>query len=105
MNRVITMVTQVDDLIVDPFCGTGTTLIAAEQASRNWLAADCSLTACKQTIGRLNEQTGRNCVLLTGDEARCFPVQNTVAELIRALVPLTDSIPADTHELNRFCRI
>jgi 16S rRNA G966 N2-methylase RsmD len=99
MNRIVAMVTQVDDLIVDPFCGTGTTLIAAEQSSRNWLAADCSLTACKQTIDRLSKQTGRNCVLLTDDEARRFPVQNTVAELIRALPPLADSIPTDTHEL------
>lgn len=99
MNRVVAMVTQVDDVIVDPFCGTGTTLIAAEQSNRNWLAADCSLAACKQTIGRLSEQTGCNCVLLTDDEARRFPVQNTVAELIRALPPLADSIPTDTHEL------
>jgi len=99
MNRIVAMFTQVDDVIVDPFCGTGTTLIAAEHSGRNWLAADCSLTACEQTISRLNEQTGRNCVLLTDDEARRFPVQNTVAELIRALPPLADSIPTDTHEL------
>ena len=99
MNRVVTMLTQVDDLIVDPFCGTGTTLIAAEQSRRNWLAADCSLTACEQTIGRLKEQTGCKCIFLTDDDARRFPVQNTVAELIRALPPLADSISTDTHEL------
>lgn len=99
MNRIVAMVTQVDDVIVDPFCGTGTTLIAAEQSSRKWLAADCSLTACKQTIGRLSQQTGCNCALITDDEARLFPVQTTVAELIRVLPPLADSIPTDTLEL------
>ena len=99
MNRIIAMVTEVNDLIVDPFCGTGTTLIAAEQSSRNWLAADCSLTACTQTIRRLSEQTGCNCVLLNDDEVRRFPVQNTVAELIRALPPLAASITTDIYEL------
>jgi hypothetical protein len=99
MNRIISMVTQVNDLIVDPFCGTGTTLLAAEQSNRKWIAADCSLIACKQTIERLNKQTNRNCTLVTDNEAHRVPVQKTVAELIRMLPPLTDSIPTDTHEL------
>lgn len=97
MNRIVVMVTQVNDVIVDPFCGTGTTLIAAEQSGRKWIAADQSLAACKQTIDRLVEQTGYKGDLLTGDDARRLPVQDTVADLIRALPPPADS--TDTHEL------
>lgn len=99
MKRIITMVSEAGDLIVDPFCGTGTTLIAAEQSRRNWLGADCSATACQQTINRLSDQVQGNSVFLTGDEAHAFPVQSTVGDLIRALPPLTDSLPTDTHEL------
>ncbi len=99
MHRIIEMFTQVADLIVDPFCGTGTTLVAAELSRRNWIAADCSLIACKQTIERLRKEAGRGCTLLSADEARRFPVQTTVAELIRALPPLADSAPTDTQEL------
>jgi len=99
MNRIVAMVTHVEDVIVDPFCGTGTTAIAAEQSRRKWIAGDCSLIACQQAIVRLCEQTGRTFVLQMEDEARGFPVQSSVTELIRALRSLTDSIPTDTHEL------
>jgi len=41
------------DLVVDPFCGSGTTLDAANQCGRPWVGIDESFVAAKATINRL----------------------------------------------------
>lgn len=99
MIRIVEMVTQVRDVIVDPFCGTGTTLIAALHTNRQWLASDLSLSACNQTIERLREHSKQEWHLLTEETARSLPVCNTVTEMIRRLPPLADGISVDILEV------
>jgi len=41
------------DLVVDPFCGSGTTLQAAAELGRDWIGMDQSFIALKATITRL----------------------------------------------------
>jgi adenine-specific DNA-methyltransferase len=50
------------DIVVDPFCGSGTTLHAAHDLSRKWIGFDQSFTAAKATINRL-----RNGLVPMGD--------------------------------------
>lgn len=39
-ERIIRASSRPGDLVLDPFCGSGTTLVAAERLGRRWLAAD-----------------------------------------------------------------
>ena len=53
MKQIIELVTDEGDLVVDPFCGSGTTLVAAKLLSRNSIGIDISEDAIKLTLSRL----------------------------------------------------
>jgi site-specific DNA-methyltransferase (adenine-specific) len=55
LKRIIHASTDENDLILDPFCGSGTTLVAAEQLGRDWIGIDKSKIACEITRGRLSK--------------------------------------------------
>ena len=40
LERIISMTTKPGDVVLDPFCGSGTTLIAAEKLGRQWVGID-----------------------------------------------------------------
>jgi len=54
--------TKKDDLILDPFCGSGTTVIAAEQLGRVCYAAELDLRYCDVIVRRWEELTGHKVV-------------------------------------------
>lgn len=53
---LITLSSKPDDIVLDCFCGSGTTLYAAQQAGRNWIGIDLSDLAI--SIARDRIQTG-----------------------------------------------
>ncbi|OQY28176.1 MAG: hypothetical protein B6244_07945 [Candidatus Cloacimonetes bacterium 4572_55] len=55
LERIITMSTNENDLILDPFVGGGTTIIVAEQQKRKWIGIDQSVQAIKITDLRLQK--------------------------------------------------
>lgn len=44
-----------DDVILDPFCGCGTTLVVAHRLGRKWIGVDVSPKACRVIETRLNK--------------------------------------------------
>ncbi|MEO6062804.1 MAG: DNA methyltransferase, partial [Thermoflexales bacterium] len=46
-----------NDLVIDPFCGSGTTLEAAQRLGRKWLGIDASAGAVEVARGRLAAAT------------------------------------------------
>lgn len=62
------------DLVVDPFCGSGTTLHAARDLDRRFLGVDASFTAAKATLRRM-----RHGLEAMGDFVK--PTENRTPEL------------------------
>lgn len=57
-TRLVRMFSFVGDIVVDPFCGSGTTMLAAMNTNRNSIGVETEEYYCDQTINRLNrEQT------------------------------------------------
>ena len=42
-----------EDLVIDPFLGSGTTAVVAEQLNRNWMGCDQSKEYCQWAVGRI----------------------------------------------------
>ena len=54
LDRIILASSNPGDVVLDPFCGSGTALVAADRAGRQWIGIDASLEAIR--IAR--ERTG-----------------------------------------------
>lgn len=53
-RRIIGMSSNPGDLVLDPFCGSGTTLVAAKKMGRRYLGIDTNLNATKLAEERLS---------------------------------------------------
>jgi DNA modification methylase len=53
MERIVQLSSNAGDQILDPFCGSGTTLVAAQSLGRNWWGADSSVEANHIIVDRL----------------------------------------------------
>ncbi len=58
MDRLIKCCSKESDIVLDAFCGCGTTLVAAQRAKRNWIGIDISPTACREVVKRLSDECG-----------------------------------------------
>lgn len=55
LERVIEASSNSGDVVMDPFCGCGTTLHAAQNLGRQWIGIDVCVNACKVIEKRLRE--------------------------------------------------
>lgn len=67
LERIIRAASSKNDVVLDPFCGCGTTLVASQKLSRKWVGIDFSRTACKLMQKRLRKEFGINPQIITGD--------------------------------------
>ena len=56
LNRILEASSNPGDVVLDAFCGCGTTLHAAENLKRRWIGIDISPTACRVMAQRLVSQ-------------------------------------------------
>ena len=78
MDRIVKASSSKNDLVLDPFCGCGTTIAVAQKLQRKWIGIDVSPSACKLMKNRV-EKVGA-----TGTEIIGLPV--SIKEL-KALPP------------------
>lgn len=52
-NFLVTLLSRPDDIVLDPFCGSGSTLVSAELAGRHWIGIDKVRKHVKDATERL----------------------------------------------------
>ena len=55
LRRIILLASNAGDLVLDPFCGSGTTLVAAHQLGRRWIGIDINPQAIALARARLDD--------------------------------------------------
>ncbi len=65
LERIVKASSNEGDVVLDAFCGCGTTLVACENLNRKWLGIDVSPTACR-VMGERIETLGRRELPVTG---------------------------------------
>lgn len=77
LERIITASSNPGDIVLDPFCGCGTAIVAAQMLGRRWLGIDVTPIATSLIISRLADMDCRDTrVAKAGDAdyARAFDV-------------------------------
>ena len=80
MQRIIEASSNPGDIILDPFCGCGTTIEAAERAGRAWIGIDVAVHAIKVIEARLLDKLGADVAYKTEGMPRDFKSAVRLAE-------------------------
>lgn len=64
LERLILALSHEGDVVVDPFCGSGTTLVVAQRLGRRWMGCDCAVGAIRMTRKRLAALNADGCYRL-----------------------------------------
>ncbi len=83
LERLIRASSNQGDLVIDPFCGSGTTLVAAERLKRQWIGMDSSFLATSIALSRVRQEVNLKKVALAG-----FPTGRAAALKLRTDEPL-----------------
>jgi DNA modification methylase len=62
LERIIRASSEVDDVILDAYCGCGTTVTVAEQLHRKWIGIDITYQSISLILKRLEEEIGPSCL-------------------------------------------
>jgi site-specific DNA-methyltransferase (adenine-specific) len=69
LERIIQASSNPGDLVLDPFCGCGTTIDAAEKLGRDWIGIDVTQLAISLIKNRLQDTYGRRLKFVSGTGA------------------------------------
>ena len=58
LDRIIKASSNEGDVILDPFCGCATTLVAADRLQRDWIGIDISAKAAELVVERIRDDQG-----------------------------------------------
>jgi site-specific DNA-methyltransferase (adenine-specific) len=79
LNRILRAATDKDDVVLDPFCGCGTTIAAAEELGRRWIGIDVAFHAIKVIEERIRAQNA-NVIYDVGGIPRDFASAERLAQ-------------------------
>lgn len=67
LERIVKASSNKGDVVLDPFCGCGTTLVASQKLGRRWIGIDISATACKLMGKRLRKEFNITVNIIRGE--------------------------------------
>lgn len=73
LERIIDLASDTNDIILDPFCGSGTTLVAAALCGRNSIGIDISKEACELSEKRLKNPTKTESMVMNLGREKYLP--------------------------------
>ncbi len=85
LERIIKLVTDEGDLVVDPFSGSGTTLVAAHMLKRKFLGFDQNAEAVQLTQSRLTNPVKTESQLLQKGAAAYINQNAELSDVVRAV--------------------
>ena len=78
-KRIIAASSNKGDMVLDPFCGCGTTVIAAEQLDRQWIGIDLTYLA----IGTVKHQIVKLCAYSVRDKIKVFGTPENESQALK----------------------
>ena len=88
LERIIEISTNTGDIVLDPFCGSGTTLVAAKLLNRRFIGIDVSADACSIATKRV-ESPMKTTSALMEKGVECYltktPMENKVLASLEAV--------------------
>lgn len=94
LEQIIKIVTDEGDLVLDPFCGSGTTLVASKLLNRHFIGIDKSSDAIELSQKRLNELVKSKSFLLEKGEQTYI----NKSELEAAVLKSIDAVPVQRNQ-------
>jgi len=107
LNKVILSTTEPGDLVLDAFCGSGTTLAAAEKLQRRWIGCDSGLWAihtCRKRLLAIDGCQPFELLVVPANSGHADKLPQLTAEIhwpqpLTAQVELTDFCLADLRAI------
>src|SRR5438132_4002939 len=81
LERIITLATNPGDTVLDPFCGCGTTIHAAQKLGRRWIGIDVTYLAINLIKRRLKDAFGEEIAFEEKGQPTDFESAKRLAEL------------------------
>ena len=85
LERIIELTTNKDDMVLDPFCGSGTTCVAAKLLERNYIGIDESKEAIELSKARIENPIKTESNLLKKGRASYLNADKKALELLDGL--------------------
>ena len=93
LERIITIATDPGDCVLDPFCGSGTTLVAAKLLNRDFIGIDISPEAVQLAEARLREPVKSESQVLSNGEESYLEKSEAERTILKAL----DAVPVERN--------
>ena len=85
LERVIQLVTDEGDTVLDPFCGSGTTLVAAKLLNRKYIGIDISHDAIQLTQKRIDNPIRTDSNLLKKGKGSYLNQDPEILQILKAI--------------------